>query len=590
MTYKKKTSNKGEPVVNQFTPINLQKAIAHAKVHPEEAIASVARRFEVNRTTLKRRLDGVQKPRNEAHQDQQLFSQGEEKQLALWCEEMHDVGFPVNTNLLREMAQWILNNRGEDHQLGVHWPQRYLSRHSELDQRFAYYQEKSRQRSGADEYGQRLFYRLLRSTIMRLKITPDRLWNCDEKGVTMGRITGKEKVIVRAGTRRPTIATDPSREFTSILETVNAAGEVLAPFIVWQGKTQRYGMYGWAGVHDQDATFTATESGYMDDEAGFEYMSEHFHPLTANKNKLARLLIVDGHSSHVYWRVIQYALNHDIHMICLPSHSTHLLQPLDVGCFGVFSKMYKHYLRQWTYKHPHQRYTKKEFWEVLVPTRDDTFTSQTIIAAFKASGCWPINTYNGAPTAPTPRKDRQVLHSQITSTPGQLKVLAKQLHQKLNKDNEVKDLFSKFEELSLGSILKWRDINANPKADTLRQLRSGKSLPSDPNALKFISKGRLLKRKEVIAGIERLNKQKEAAAEVQRKQSEKRKILGLSTPKKPQRVPKGRGKGKALPKLTTSLTFIPAFSSSPLRDHSTAQEPPIALEDAFDGLTLELEN
>ena len=44
-----------------------------------------------------------------------------------------------------------------------------------------------------------------------------------------------------------------------------------------------------------------------------------------------RLLILDGHSSHYNWEFFDYCLNAKILPLCLPAHSTHLLQPLDVG-------------------------------------------------------------------------------------------------------------------------------------------------------------------------------------------------------------------------------------------------------------------
>ena len=53
-------------------------------------------------------------------------------------------------------------------------------------------------------------------------------------------------------------------------------------------------MYGWDGPHNDDGTFTATEDGYMDDEAH-----------TQCDNNEHRLLIVDVHSSHTHWEVIQ---------------------------------------------------------------------------------------------------------------------------------------------------------------------------------------------------------------------------------------------------------------------------------------------
>jgi len=54
-----------------------------------------------------------------------------------------------------------------------------------------------------------------------------------------------------------------------------------------------------------------------------------------------RMLIVDGHSSHVTWPVAEYALDHRIVPYCLPPHSTHLMQPLDVACFSPLGRTYR---------------------------------------------------------------------------------------------------------------------------------------------------------------------------------------------------------------------------------------------------------
>ena len=57
-----------------------------------------------------------------------------------------------------------------------------------------------------------------------------------------------------------------------------------------------------------------------------------------------RLLILDGHDSHVTWEFLDYCLQNDIIPLCLPAHSTHILQPLDVGLFGPLQRNYSHCL------------------------------------------------------------------------------------------------------------------------------------------------------------------------------------------------------------------------------------------------------
>ena len=62
-----------------------------------------------------------------------------------------------------------------------------------------------------------------------------------------------------------------------------------------------------------------------------------------------RLLILDGHGSHVTRDFIEYCDAHKIHLALYPSHSTHTLQPLDVGVFGALSSAYAKQLSNFLY-------------------------------------------------------------------------------------------------------------------------------------------------------------------------------------------------------------------------------------------------
>ena len=45
---------------------------------------------------------------------------------------------------------------------------------------------------------------------------------------------------------------------------------------------------------------------------------------------------MDNHKSHLSKELIDYAKSENIELLCLPAHSTHLLQPLDVGFYYMF--------------------------------------------------------------------------------------------------------------------------------------------------------------------------------------------------------------------------------------------------------------
>jgi hypothetical protein len=52
------------------------------------------------------------------------------------------------------------------------------------------------------------------------------------------------------------------------------------------------------------------------------------------------LLVLDGHESHHSDDFEEYCKEHNIITLCMPPHSSHILQSLDVGCFGLLKKAY----------------------------------------------------------------------------------------------------------------------------------------------------------------------------------------------------------------------------------------------------------
>ena len=50
------------------------------------------------------------------------------------------------------------------------------------------------------------------------------------------------------------------------------------------------------------------------------------------------LLLVDGHSSHYTVEFIKYAREANIIVLCYPSHTTHVLQGLDVVTFAILKR------------------------------------------------------------------------------------------------------------------------------------------------------------------------------------------------------------------------------------------------------------
>ncbi len=81
------------------------------------------------------------------------------------------------------------------------------------------------------------------------------------------------------------------------------------------------------------ATLAATYNGWSNDEMALEYL-KHFYKY-ARPIGVFRLLILDSYGSHAIFRFKELAHEYKIILLYLPAHTTHRLQLLDVGIFGL---------------------------------------------------------------------------------------------------------------------------------------------------------------------------------------------------------------------------------------------------------------
>ena len=100
-----------------------------------------------------------------------------------------------------------------------------------------------------------------------------------------------------------------------------------------------------------------TEKGYFDDNAFYEY-AVHMCKFIPDDG-LWHALILDGYGSHIMcFRILNYFVVHKVHVMCMPSHTSSLLQPLDVACFAPTKGRFKHDLHVVQLRIGAERYIK----------------------------------------------------------------------------------------------------------------------------------------------------------------------------------------------------------------------------------------
>ena len=89
----------------------------------------------------------------------------------------------------------------------------------------------------------------------------------------------------------------------------------------------------FADLASRDIIIEVSETEYSNNELAFLWL-QHWDRLSHHHQKrIYQLLILDEVDSHLFFQFMQYCHLNKILSLCLSSHSTHLLQSLDVMIF-----------------------------------------------------------------------------------------------------------------------------------------------------------------------------------------------------------------------------------------------------------------
>jgi hypothetical protein len=145
----------------------------------------------------------------------------------------------------------------------------------------------------------------------------------------------------------------------------------IPPSIIYQAMT---GNLQTLWVQDLDiprhkAYFASSPTGWTNDDLGYEWLTKVFNRETkakARNNRDYRLLIVDGHGSHMNLKWLTWCKDNRV-LVCVdPPYSTHRLQPLDVSLFALLSIYYSQQLDKFaTDLLGLSRITKRDFFRLF---------------------------------------------------------------------------------------------------------------------------------------------------------------------------------------------------------------------------------
>lgn len=286
---------------------------------------------------------------------------------------------------------------------GQDWLKGFLKRHPEISYRKPEPTSAARA-MGFNRVAVERFFELLDKVYDKHKISPQRIFNVDETGVSTVP-KSHSKILAACGKRQVGTLTSAERGklMTAIL-CFSAVGSYMPPMFIFPRKRMKPELLdgapagSWGECH---------ESGWIQGHLFIIWLKRFIEWSHSSKDDPV-LLLLDGHATHVKSiEVIELARENGVILLCFPPHCTHRLQPLDVGFMKPLSTYYGNEIKSWLRSHPGRVVTQFQTAALFGKAFIAAATMATATNAFRATGIWPmnVNIFTDADFAPAETTD-----------------------------------------------------------------------------------------------------------------------------------------------------------------------------------------
>lgn len=304
------------------------------------------------------------------------------------------IGFPLTPKTMRRCVYKFVVKHNIKHPFseteqmaGREWFRLFLKRHPSLSKRKAQSMNPARAQK-LNPFIVNDYFNKLEKVVseLNLKASPQNIFNLDEKGVRLN-LHHQQSVVAAKGAKRVHLVSQEHGQNVTVVACASASGTVIPPMLLFKGV--RYKKYFRRGL-PPGSKVCMTPKGSMTGEV-FVKCLDHF---AKYKPCGPTLLILDGAKCHLDISIVDKADEHDITLFCLPSNTTHELQPLDKSVFRSFEHHWDQQLllfQEEDPEEPDRSLTKETFSDVFTPVWSKCMTLSNITNGFRATGIWPFN-------------------------------------------------------------------------------------------------------------------------------------------------------------------------------------------------------
>ena len=392
---KRKRSRSAPPVLQSPSKKVKVKRKRWTNEQMEEALKAVASGMGINkaatehnvpRTTLKDRISGRVQHKSNSGLPRYL-NEDEEKDFAKFLKETASVGYGRSRKDVMNIAELYAKKKGvlRKSKITQGWWRQFVRRQEDLSLRRGDNTAHGRM-DAVNEDTISHYFTLLKQTLKENNLTnsPGQIYNVDESGVPLD--PKAPNVVTKKGAKKVRYRSTGKKGQITIVACGSATGQIIPPTVIFEAKNVNHS---WTKNEIPGMCYGCSDSGWITTELFESWLCEHFLKHAVSERPL--LLLLDGHSTHYQPRLIRYARDNQIILLCLPPHTTHEAQPLDCTVFSPLKAQWRAVCHEYFQANPGKVITKFNFVGLFTKAWSRSVTPANIIAGFKTCGIYPLD-------------------------------------------------------------------------------------------------------------------------------------------------------------------------------------------------------
>lgn len=333
------------------------KAAVEAMRSNEMGSYKASRVFNVPQTTLERyakKQEDATEVINTKMGRKPVLPDELESELATYCLEMEQKFFGLSRRDVRCMAYQLAKRNDlknpfsdESRQAGKKWLKNFMKRQKQLSVRtpqgLSYVRAK-----GFTEDAVNKFFDIYEPVLEKINHSPSRVYNCDETGITVVQHKHTKVVGLKGKKQIGALQAAERGSLITVVTCMNPAGHFIPPLLVFPRKNMKQELMDGTPL---GSIFACHPSGWIQSDIftqWFRHFIKHVEPTAANP----AVLVLDGHFTHTRnIDVINLGRENHVDIVCLPPHSSHKMQPLDLSFMSPFKTYYAQEIETWLRNH-----------------------------------------------------------------------------------------------------------------------------------------------------------------------------------------------------------------------------------------------